>query len=245
MRSRLRWYGGSFSSMAPAFPPKHIALSLNGAGIPGPRGGRWSPSAINGNRQNGTGALNNEVYVGRMTWDRRTWFMDPATGKRLARANEAAALVAQPAPEFRIVSDELWQAVKVRQGRLDHGLARGNDAAVVSRSAEPTQFWTKQWPGYLFSGLMCCGQCSGGYSKVSAHRFGRLGRSRSSPASNCAAPWPPSCTLASPAVPGARTTRRPLSAVENGRSGRSGEVMGTLHAGRRFGSCRTIVQWLA
>ena len=36
----------------------------------------------------------------------------------------------------------------------------------------PAPFWSKQRPRYLFSGLMRCGVCGGGFSKISAAHFG-------------------------------------------------------------------------
>jgi len=33
-------------------------------------------------------------------------------------------------------------------------------------------FWSKRRPRYLFSGLMCCGVCGGGFSKISEAHFG-------------------------------------------------------------------------
>ena len=33
-------------------------------------------------------------------------------------------------------------------------------------------FWDRRRPRYLFSGLMRCGVCGGGFSKISAHHFG-------------------------------------------------------------------------
>ena len=39
--------------------PHAIAIDLNDRGVPGPRGGRWSASTINGNKARGTGVLNN------------------------------------------------------------------------------------------------------------------------------------------------------------------------------------------
>jgi hypothetical protein len=70
-------------------------------------------------------------------------------------------------PELRIVPDALWQAAKVRQAGLDR-----KGAAVVASHAPGRAFWTKQRPRYLFSGLMVCGECGGGFSKMSATHFG-------------------------------------------------------------------------
>jgi site-specific DNA recombinase len=33
-------------------------------------GGAWGPSTIHGNRQRGTGILNNELYIGTLVWNR-------------------------------------------------------------------------------------------------------------------------------------------------------------------------------
>jgi site-specific DNA recombinase len=65
-------------------------------------------------------------------------------------------------PEWRIISEDLWKAVRARQASLDDNPS--------TRQASP--FWTKQRPRYLFSGLMRCGVCGGGFSKISANHFG-------------------------------------------------------------------------
>ncbi|MDA8250231.1 MAG: recombinase family protein, partial [Rhodospirillales bacterium] len=55
-----------FRAYAAGVSPKRIAFELNAEGIPGPRGGAWSQSTLNGNRARGTGVLNNELYIGRL-----------------------------------------------------------------------------------------------------------------------------------------------------------------------------------
>ncbi|MBX6386215.1 MAG: recombinase family protein [Microbispora sp.] len=160
-----------FEQYAAGVSPRKIALALNAESIPGPRGGGWTPSAINGDRRKGTGVLNNELYVGRQIWNRRRWLKDPSTGKRLARANGAEAVVGTEVPELRIVSDELWAAVKARQAMLDRQAASAAADRIQSGSA-PAPFWSKQRPKYLFSGLMRCDECGGGFSKISLHHFG-------------------------------------------------------------------------
>ena len=69
-------------------------------------------------------------------------------------------------PELRIIDQDLWDAVRRRQGDLD---SRQPDGAT---SGQPAPFWSKQRPRYLFSGLMRCGVCGGGFSKISAVHFG-------------------------------------------------------------------------
>ncbi|WP_439598247.1 recombinase family protein [Falsiroseomonas sp.] len=155
-----------FKDYAVGVSPKRIALALNAEGIPGPRGGAWSPSAINGDRGKATGILNNELYLGRQVWGRRTWIKDPSTGRRVARPAADDAKVITEVPALRIVDDNLWEAAKARQEALDRKCtAKGAEAP---RGA----FWAKQRPRYLFSGLMTCGACGGGFSKISAEHFG-------------------------------------------------------------------------
>jgi site-specific DNA recombinase len=69
-------------------------------------------------------------------------------------------------PELRIIDPMLWDAVKARQTALDR---RANQ---VPQSSASAPFWSKQRPRYLFSGLMRCAICGGGFSKIGATRFG-------------------------------------------------------------------------
>lgn len=76
-----------FEDYAAGKSPKAIAAQLNKEGIVGPRASEWGQSTINGNRQRGTGILNNELYVGRLVWNRLRYIKDPETGKRVSRLN--------------------------------------------------------------------------------------------------------------------------------------------------------------
>jgi site-specific DNA recombinase len=71
-----------FEEYAAGVSPRAIAKRLNAEGVPGPLGGTWGPSTIHGNRQRGTGILNNELYIGRLVWNRLRYVKDPETGKR-------------------------------------------------------------------------------------------------------------------------------------------------------------------
>ena len=70
-----------FENYAAGMSPKRIALQLNKERIQAPRGGCWSSSTINGNRRRGTGIINNEVYVGRIVWNRLAYLKEPETGR--------------------------------------------------------------------------------------------------------------------------------------------------------------------
>ena len=62
-------------------------------------------STIHGNAERGTGILNNELYIGRLVWNRLRYVKDPDTGKRVSRLNPPAQWVIQDVPELRIVDD--------------------------------------------------------------------------------------------------------------------------------------------
>jgi len=159
-----------FENYRDGLSPKRIALDLNQAGIAGPRGGAWSSSTINGSRERGTGILNNELYVGRLVWNRLRYSKDPDSGRRRSRLNATADVITRAVPELSLVDEELWHAARVRQARLSHreNTASNTGAGLATRGA----FWSKQRPKYLFSGLMRCGVCGGGFSKISAAHFG-------------------------------------------------------------------------
>jgi hypothetical protein len=74
-------------------------------------------------------------------------------------------------PELRIVPQDLWEAVKARQADPDR-----RTSADQAASATPAPFWSKQRPRYLFSGLMRCGVCGGGFSRISRRILAALRR---------------------------------------------------------------------
>jgi site-specific DNA recombinase len=144
---------------------KTIAVALNKEGISAPSGGDWGFSTINGNPKRGNGILNNEMYIGKIVWNRQRFLKDPDTGKRQARPNPESEWITQEVPELRIIDDELWQAVKTRQAenkvdRDDNGRA---DVGAINY---------RRRPKYLFSGLTKCAYCGGGYSAISATLIG-------------------------------------------------------------------------
>ena len=150
--------------------PWAIAHALNKENIPGPSGVGWGQSTINGNAERGTGILNNELYIGRLVWNRLRYVKDPATGKRVSRPNPPESWVVTEVPELRIVDEELWKAARDFRGKARKQAAR--NSAEDTGSPTKTGFWSHQRPNHLLTGLMRCGVCGGGYSKISATLFG-------------------------------------------------------------------------
>jgi hypothetical protein len=104
-----------FRDYAAGVSPKALAKRLNAERCAGPGGTLWNPSTIHGNPGRGTGILNNELYIGRLVWNRLRYIKDPDTGKRVSRPNAPSEWVTTAVPELRIIDDELWHQVKARQ----------------------------------------------------------------------------------------------------------------------------------
>src|SRR5260221_1871325 len=148
--------------------PRAIAVGLNRDGIAGPRGTAWGQSTISGNRQRGTGILNNELYVGRLVWNRLEYVKGPDTGRRVSRRNAESEWRIVEVPELRILAQELWDAAKRRQQTLDLKLERKRDPAGGRR----TGIVAARRPSHLLSGLIRCGACGGGMSLVGGTSYG-------------------------------------------------------------------------
>lgn len=72
-------------------------------------------ATIYGNWQRGTGILNNELYIGRLVWNRQRFIKDPTTCKRQACPNPAKDWIIHELPELRIIPEDLWASVKAKQ----------------------------------------------------------------------------------------------------------------------------------
>jgi site-specific DNA recombinase len=95
--------------------------------------------------------LLNELYDGRIVWNKVRMIKDPTTGKRVSRPNAKESRRVSEVPHLRIVDDATWQAAQsIKQQRARAGAAR-------SRA-----------PRRPLSGLLRCGSCGGGMSSTGA-----------------------------------------------------------------------------
>jgi site-specific DNA recombinase len=125
--------------------PREIVRALNREHIQPPRGTEWRASALGGNVQRGSGILNNELYVGRLVWNKVRMIKDPDTGRRVSRPNPKAEWQIVGVPHLRIIDDETFAAaaaIRAHRGSLKPQYRRG--------------------PKRLLSGLLRCGCCGGG-----------------------------------------------------------------------------------
>ena len=144
-----------FSEYVRGKSAKAIAKQLNAEGVPGPTGGAWNASSINGNKKRRDGILWNEAYVGKLVYNRQTFVKDPSTGKRIPRLNPESQWVVVDSPSLRIVSDELWDATQRIKGRYQ-------SRVLVMRRR----------PQRLLSGLCKCAVCGGAYTVIGTNRMG-------------------------------------------------------------------------
>ena len=155
-----------FRDYAAGRSPRAIAAALNREGAQGPLGRPWGASTIYGNWRRGTGILNNELYVGKLIWNRQRFVKDPETGRRQARPNPPEDWITEDVPQHRIVAADLWDAVKARQAATRQAIE--DDGGLRRERARR--------PKHLLAGLLKCGACGGGYTQVGATRYGCANR---------------------------------------------------------------------
>jgi DNA invertase Pin-like site-specific DNA recombinase len=141
-----------FREFAAGRSPHAIARDLNAEGIVGPSGKAWLDTSIRGQANRRTGILRNDLYAGRLVWNKQTYVREPSTGKRLARIRDPEQRVETEVPDLRIVDQELWEAVQERFNRL-------RAAARESAKGDRWEFWKQRRPKHLFTGLIHCGKC--------------------------------------------------------------------------------------
>jgi DNA invertase Pin-like site-specific DNA recombinase len=166
---------GIFREFAAGKSPRAIAIALNREGVPGPFGRAWGDTTIRGHASRGNGILNNELYIGRLVWNRQRFIKDPSTGRRVSRRNPEAEWIRTEVPELRIVDDALWQAAKARQAELAKLFEATN---IGVREARAKRFNMARRPVFLLSGLLTCGCCQGKYGVIMNDRYGCLNHHR-------------------------------------------------------------------
>ena len=147
-----------FTLFADGTSPIAIAKQLNQEGAAGPRGQAWRDTTIRGHAERGTGILRNELYVGRLVWNRMRFTKDPATGKRISRVNARSAWVVEEVPHLRIVDQALWDRVKSRLRGI-------REESGANDPARP-RYWERRRAQHLLSGKTFCAVCGGAVSNV-------------------------------------------------------------------------------
>jgi site-specific DNA recombinase len=166
-----------FRDYAAGSSAQSICAALNREGVPSPgsswqrdtrRRRGWVVSCIAGDPTRGVGILNNELYAGRVIWNRFRWVRSAAdSSKRRCIQNPRADWIERQDERLRIVPQDLWDRVKARQAdrkhRVGERVAQGISAANAGR--------TGPRPRHLFSGLLQCKHCGAGFVATGRNRF--------------------------------------------------------------------------
>jgi hypothetical protein len=136
VREIFRRYAAGETQMA-------IASSLNAQGVPSPgaswertkrrKDGRWLVSTVHT-------LLRNELYAGRVVWNKSSWIKNPETGKRVRRERPQSEWIEREDPALAIVDRETF----------DKSRARMSSKAIGHHNARQR---------YLLSGLLVCAEC--------------------------------------------------------------------------------------
>jgi site-specific DNA recombinase len=98
--------------------PREIAMALNADGVAPPRGRDWTGSTLNGNAKRSSGLLTNQIYAGRLVWNRVRMIKDPDTGRRISRPNPQSEWQVIEVPELRIVSADIFEKAQAIKRKL-------------------------------------------------------------------------------------------------------------------------------
>lgn len=161
------------SLYADGMSPRAIAALLNSDGLPSPgaswrrkdsgpnakRRRKWVASVIHGDARRGTGILNNERYIGRVSWGRSQWKRGAADSSKrtVSQVTDRARWVTYEEPRLRIVPQVLWDRVKARQ----KASAR---AAESNRRGRPA--------ASLLTGVLVCQECGARFIAVDRSYYG-------------------------------------------------------------------------
>lgn len=167
-----------FEMFAAGRSPIAIAKTLNADGVPGPSGNAWRDTTIRGHARRGTGILRNQLYIGRMVWNRMKFVLNPETGRRVSRPNDDVQLIATEVPDLRIVEQGLWDRVQARLREI-------RSAAGADDPNRP-RYWEHRRPQHILTGKVVCGRCGGSMTNIgrdylacsAAHRQGTCSNGR-------------------------------------------------------------------
>ena len=137
--------------------PRAIAVELNTEDVKPPRGKAWRAGTIRGNPKRSAGILQNEIYLGKIVWNKVSYRTNPDTNSRSVHLNPREEWHETEAPDLAIVDEALFKAAQKMFATLSCGL-------------HPSH--TRR-PKHLLSGLLKCGQCGGPMAVVMRDRHKR------------------------------------------------------------------------
>jgi site-specific DNA recombinase len=137
-----------FREYAEGFSLAAIAKRLNADEILSPQPSQaqrqrsWSVSSL-------YEILRRDRYRSVFVWNRTKKERNPETGRKVSRPRPSSEWQTVLVPEWRMVSDQLWEAVHRRAKLMRERFG----------SSGRSQIRSAAWSKYLFSGLLVCGEC--------------------------------------------------------------------------------------
>ncbi|WP_142780932.1 recombinase family protein [Agrobacterium sp. T29] len=147
----VRWI---FEQYANGSAPAAIALNLNERRVPAPQENYWRDDTIRGDGKRRSGILHNELYIGRLVWNRRQYRKNPDTGRRAARHDSDDQWVVNENANLRIISDALLARVKARQAEVGE----------LFTHTTTNRLNASHRPSYRLSGILESTECGGPYT---------------------------------------------------------------------------------
>jgi site-specific DNA recombinase len=131
-----------------------IVETLNREGAPAPYDGKGysKPTGRGWAKNQVSSMLQNERYIGIVTWNKREFYRDPLSRKRRARLRDESEWKTFTNPDLRIISDDLWTRVQTRRSAR----ATGKGGRPPGSGRHPS----------ILSGLLRCSECGGPMSIV-------------------------------------------------------------------------------
>jgi site-specific DNA recombinase len=143
-----------------------IVAGLNGDGIPAPAGGLWKRNALMGGAKKQEGILRNEIYLGKLIFNRSHVVRDPVSNKKRFVLNPESEWTKVEVPHLRIINDELWAAARALDlPRRSDGKKREDPSA----PAAPRILKTHNQ--HALTGWIKCGWCGGPKSLANESRY--------------------------------------------------------------------------
>ena len=136
-----------FKSYIDGETPNAIAMTLNAEKITPPRGSFWRPSSLLGSKSRGHGILRNEVYAGRLVWNRVGMVTNPETGKRVSRVNPKSEWQRADAAHLRIVPENVFKAAQRRMEARTFDAPKGCAAHEILALRAATLRCMRRWHG--------------------------------------------------------------------------------------------------
>lgn len=138
-----------------------IIAGLNRDGIPSPSGALWKRNALMGGAAKQEGILRNEIYTGKLIFNRSHVVRDPVSNKKRFVLNPESEWTKVEVPHLRIISDEDWAAARLLdQPRPQEAKPRKRMPAIFAAHNQ-----------HALTGWIKCGWCGGSKSLANETRY--------------------------------------------------------------------------